>query len=99
MIVEEPEEHTYMWTKLHEGQVISGGYLPGILHEEANSTGIPVCSWHIFFESAPGEVNGPIIDLKASDRERPVEKQELVSCTWACHLSSTSLPSLSHKDR
>lgn len=67
-----------MWTKLHKGEVISGGYLPGILHEEANGTGIPIWSWHIFFESAPGEMNGPIVNLKASNRECPVGKQEFV---------------------
>lgn len=71
-------EHTYMWTKLHEGDIIPGGYLPGILHEEANCTAVPIWSWHIFFESAPGEVNGPIINLKASNWECPVEIQDFV---------------------
>lgn len=72
----EPQEHTYIWTKLHKGDVIPGGYLPGILHEEANSTGIPIWSWHIFFESAPGKMNGPIINLKSSNWECPVEIQD-----------------------
>lgn len=43
-----------MWTKLHEGDVIPGSYLPGILHEEANSAGVPIRGGHVFFESTPG---------------------------------------------
>lgn len=67
-----------MWTKLHEGDIIPGGYLPGILHEEANSTGIPIWSWHIFFESASGEMNRSVINLKASNWKCPVETQDFV---------------------
>lgn len=67
-----------MWAKLHQGDVISGGYLPGILHEEADSTGVSIWSWHIFFECAPGKMNGPVINLKASNWEGPVEIQGFV---------------------
>lgn len=67
-----------MWTKLHEGDIIPGGYLPGILHKEADSAGVPVWSWHIFFESAPGKMNWPIINLKASNWECPVKIQDFV---------------------
>lgn len=65
-----------MWTKFHKGNVIPGGHLPRILHEEANSTGIPIWSRNVFFESASSKMNGPIINLEASNWKCPVEIQD-----------------------
>lgn len=67
-----------MWAKLHKGNIVPGGHLPGILHEEANRTAVPFRSGHIFFESASGEMNGSIINLKASNRECPVKIHDFV---------------------
>lgn len=75
--VKAPREYTYLWTKLHKGNIIPGCGLPGILHEEANCTAVPVWSWHILFESAPCEMNRPIINLKASNWECPIKIQDM----------------------
>lgn len=66
------EKHTHVRAKLHEGEVVPGGYLPGILQEKADGTAVPVCHGHVLFECAPGDMDGPIVNLKASNRERPV---------------------------
>lgn len=68
-----------MWPELHQGNVIPGGYLPGILHKEANCTTVSIGSRHVFFESASGEMNGSIVNLKASYWESPVKDTRFCS--------------------
>lgn len=70
-------ERTHLWTKLHKGNIIPGRCLPGILHEEANGTGVPVWSWHVLLERALCEMNGPIVNLKTSNWECPSKIQDI----------------------